>query len=392
MTMPRRTSPLGKASNLFWIATGVSGLFAAFNFANAFFLAYFPLFLEDINFTPVQIAFTIALPNIVRIFATPVMTSISDRAGRRRHSMALFSVIALISFWALIYSNDYWVVIGLVIFLSIFYTPIQPLQDAYAYETVSTLGLNYGPMRSWGSIAFVVATLIGGWYLTFGEPAELLFLTVGSLGVLALTSVLLPGMPSESRSSRKESVWAAEELRDPQFLLVVLSGGLLLGSFSALYAFASIFWLSVGISDAMVGGLWAIGTLAEIGIFVWGSFFMRHLGAWGLMVTGGVASIIRWVLFPYATETWSAVLLQLLHAGSFGMVFLGMVAYTSKLVSSKRLGTAQGLTQTAFGVVMGVSGIASGWLYAIEQAYAFYLMAGICCVGVLTLMLVTKRV
>ncbi|WP_342585862.1 MULTISPECIES: MFS transporter [unclassified Pseudovibrio] len=392
MTMPRRTSSLGKASNLFWIATGVSGLFAAFNFANAFFLAYFPLFLEDISFTPVQIALVIALPNIVRIFATPLMTSISDRAGRRRHSMALFSVIALISFWILIYSSDYWTVIGLVVFLSIFYTPIQPLQDAYAYETVSTLGLNYGPMRSWGSIAFVVATLIGGWYLTFGEPAELLFLTVGSLGLLALLAVLLPGMPSESRSSSKESVWAAEELRDPQFLLVVLSGGLLLGSFSALYAFASIFWLSVGISDAMVGGLWAIGTLAEIGIFVWGSFFMRHLGAWGLMVTGGVASIIRWMLFPYATETWSAVLLQLLHAGSFGMVFLGMVAYTSKLVSSKRLGTAQGLTQTAFGVVMGVSGIASGWLYAIEQAYAFYLMAGICCVGVLTLMLVTKRV
>nr|WP_244273377.1 MFS transporter [Pseudovibrio sp. POLY-S9] len=390
--MPRRTSSLGKASNLFWIATGVSGLFAAFNFANAFFLAYFPLFLEDISFTPVQIALVIALPNIVRIFATPLMTSISDRAGRRRHSMALFSVIALISFWVLIYSSDYWTVIGLVVFLSIFYTPIQPLQDAYAYETVSTLGLNYGPMRSWGSIAFVVATLIGGWYLTFGEPAELLFLTVGSLGLLALLAVLLPGMPSESRSSSKESVWAAEELRDPQFLLVVLSGGLLLGSFSALYAFASIFWLSVGISDAMVGGLWAIGTLAEIGIFVWGSFFMRHLGAWGLMVTGGVASIIRWMLFPYATETWSAVLLQLLHAGSFGMVFLGMVAYTSKLVSSKRLGAAQGLTQTAFGVVMGVSGIASGWLYAIEQAYAFYLMAAICCVGVLTLMLVTKRV
>ncbi len=391
MTMPRRISPSGRASNPFWIATGVSGLFAAFNFANAFFLAYFPLFLEDINFTPVQIASVIALPNITRIFASPVMTSISDRAGRRRHSIALFSVIALISFWVLIYSSDYWTIIVLVVFLSVFYTPIQPLQDAYAYETVSTLGLNYGPMRSWGSIAFVAATLIGGWYLTFGEPAELLFLSVGSLGLLALLAVLLPGMPSESRSSGKESVWTAEELREPQFLLVVLSGGLLLGSFSALYAFASIFWLSVGISDAMVGGLWAIGTLAEIGIFVWGSFFLRHLGAWGLMVTGGVAGIIRWMLFPYATETWSAVLLQLLHAGSFGMVFLGMVAYTSRLISSKRLGTAQGLTQTALGVVMGLSGIASGWLYAIDPAYAFYLMAGICCVGVLTLMLVTRR-
>ncbi|GHB32043.1 MFS transporter [Pseudovibrio japonicus] len=334
----------------------------------------------------------IALPNIVRIFATPVMTSISDRSGRRRHSMALFSIIALASFWVLVYSSEYWTVIGLVVFLSVFYVPIQPLQDAYAYETDHTLGLNYGRMRSWGSISFVVATLIGGWYLSFGAAADLLFLIVGSLALLALLAVLLPGMPSESRRTTRESVWSAKELRDPQFLLVVLAGGLLLGSFSALYAFASIYWLSVGISDGMVGGLWAIGTIAEIGIFVWGNFFMRHLGAWGMMVTGGVASIIRWMLFPFATETWSAVLLQLLHAGSFGMVFLGMVAYTSKLVSSERLGTAQGLTQTAFGVVMGVSGIASGWLYEVEQAYAFYLMAGTCCAGVLTLMFVTKRV
>ncbi len=158
MSMPGKTSPLGKTSNLFWIATGVSGLFATFNFANAFFIAYFPLFLRDIEFTSVQIAMVIALPNIVRIFATPVMTSISDRSGRRRHSMALFSIIALASFWVLVYSSEYWTVIGLVVFLSIFYVPIQPLQDAYAYETDHTLGLNYGRMRSWGSISFVVAT------------------------------------------------------------------------------------------------------------------------------------------------------------------------------------------------------------------------------------------
>lgn len=391
MTIPRSTSPKGKASNLFWVATGVSGLFATFNFANAFFLAYFPLFLEQISFTPVQIAFVIALPNIVRVFATPIMTSISDKAGRRRHSMALFSVICLLSFLVLIYSSDYWVVVGLVFFLSIFYVPIQPLQDAYAYEAVNTCGLNYGPMRSWGSAAFVVATLIGGWYLSFGAPADLLFLTVGSLGLLAVIALMLPGMPSESRSTTKESVWKSKELRDPQFLLVILASGLLLGSFSALYSFGSIFWLSVGLSDTVVGGLWALGTLAEIGIFLGGTFFLRHFGAWGLMVTGGLASLIRWILFPYATEIWSAMTLQLLHAASFGMVFLGLVAYLSTLISDKRLATAQGLSQTTLGLVMGSGGIASGWLYEVNQAYAFNLMAVICGAGVLVLMLVRRR-
>lgn len=392
MTIIRSSLQRFGAGNYFWIAVGVSGLFAAFNFANAYFLAFFPLFLERIEFTPVQIASVIAIPNVVRIFATPIMTGISDRAGRRRHSMAVFSVICLITFIAVIYSSSFWVIAGLIFFLSIFYSPLQPLQDAYAYETVKTCKLNYGPMRSWGSIAFVIATLFGGWYLAYGTPSDLLFLTAASLGVLAVIAVSLPGMPSERKRGGKESVWSSPELRNPQFILVVVAAGLLLGSFSAMFSFASIFWRSAGISDGQVGFLWALGTVAEIAIFIWGKFFMRRLGAWGLMMIGGVSSIIRWVLFPLATDAWSAAALQLLHAFSFGMVFLGLVAYLSALVSDSRLATAQGLTQTATGLVLGLFGIVSGWLFEVDPAYAFYLMSAICVVGVGVLSQVKTRV
>jgi len=42
------------------------------------------------------------------------------------------------------------------------WTPMLPLTDAYALRGVARFGLNYGPMRLWGSAAFVVGALICG--------------------------------------------------------------------------------------------------------------------------------------------------------------------------------------------------------------------------------------
>ena len=36
------------------------------------------------------------------------------------------------------------------------WTPMVPLTDAYALRGVTRYGLNYGPLRLWGSAAFVV--------------------------------------------------------------------------------------------------------------------------------------------------------------------------------------------------------------------------------------------
>ena len=42
------------------------------------------------------------------------------------------------------------------------WTPMMPLTDAYALRGVARYGLNYGPMRLWGSAAFVVGALACG--------------------------------------------------------------------------------------------------------------------------------------------------------------------------------------------------------------------------------------
>ncbi len=42
------------------------------------------------------------------------------------------------------------------------WTPMVPLTDAYALRGVARYGLDYGPLRLWGSAAFVVGALACG--------------------------------------------------------------------------------------------------------------------------------------------------------------------------------------------------------------------------------------
>ena len=50
------------------------------------------------------------------------------------------------------------------------WTPMVPLTDAYALRGVKRYGLNYGPLRLWGSAAFVSARWSAGCCSTSSPP------------------------------------------------------------------------------------------------------------------------------------------------------------------------------------------------------------------------------
>ncbi|MDD7910403.1 MFS transporter [Pseudovibrio exalbescens] len=373
---------------------GISSLFAAYFFAFGLFLPYFPVYLKDLAFTPVQIALIVAIPNIVRIVATPVMTGISDRAGRRRLSISIFAIVCAVAFGVIANVNTYALMVAVVVVMSIFLAPLQPLSDAYAYEAVKSRGLDYGVMRSWGSAAFIAATMFGGWYLGLFESVQLVYFMVVGLVVMAVLSLQLPGMPSEHRKAAQGAAdegHAKGELQRLELHIVLFAGGLTLGSMAGLFSFGSIFWLSHGISDTNVGLLWSAGVLAEISVFLLGGRLLGRIGPLGFMLIGAIGGILRWIVFPHADTFGSALVVQLMHGVNFGMTHLGMMAFLAEVVSGKRLGTAQGLSQTYIGLFTGVAGITAGWIYEVNPTYAFYAMAVVAAGGSIVLGLFWAR-
>lgn len=271
--------------------------------------------------------------------------------------------------------------------LMAFWSPIVPLSDAYALDVVRNHRADYGRMRLWGSVGFVVANIIGGWLADIGSP-DIIVATI-AVGVLS-TGFVAISLPAQGRSEQTEGTVETERPRlfwSPWFLGVLLVLGLLQGSHAAFYGFGTLFWLKAGVSEFAIGILWSVGVVAEIALFFTAGRLVARFGSLNFLIVAAVGGVVRWTLFPFADDLLTMTVLQLLHGLSFGAAHLGAVGYLSRLVPPKWSATGQGLLAASNGILMAMGLAVCGPLYAADPAYPFWAMAVVSVIAVLGLAL-----
>jgi MFS transporter, PPP family, 3-phenylpropionic acid transporter len=150
------------------------------------------------------------------------------------------------------------------------------------------------------------------------------------------------------------------------------------------YGFGTLYWRSLGFSDAVIGALWAEGVVAEIVLFWLGSRLLARLGPLGLMIAGGAAGIVRWGLMGLVPGLWPAFALQLLHALTFGATHLGVMNHLSRTVPPGASASAQALYSGASsGIGSGLVMLGAGALYAAFGGRAYLFMTLLSAIGVL---------
>ena len=158
---------------------------------------------------------------------------------------------------------------------------MMPLTDAYALRGVARYGLNYGPLRLWGSAAFVVGALACGLLVDIIAAKHLIWV-IASVGSARRASPA-SGCSRWTGQSRLRHPCRAEAhlLRDPGFLAIIVAAALIQGSHAAYYTFASITWQASGLGGLTIAGLWVLGVLAEIVVFALSPRFTLASGAIG---------------------------------------------------------------------------------------------------------------
>ncbi|WP_417670831.1 MFS transporter [Roseibium sp.] len=364
----------------------VAGLFASHFFGFGLFLPFFPMVLESRGLGVAEIGFILSAGTIIRIAANPVMTGLSDHSGRRRLSIFVYSVIGAAFLGLFAGLGGFWAALISVAGLMAFWSPIVPLSDAYALDVVRNEGADYGRMRLWGSVAFVVANVIGGAIAT--EESGAGFIITGmALGVLStgFVALSLPGQPKAEADIPEVDRQRPRLFVQPWFWLVLGVLGLLQGSHAAFYGFGTLFWLHVGISEFQVGLLWSVGVIAEIALFFVAGRLSPRFGPLNLLLIGAGFGAVRWLLFPFAEGFASASLLQVLHGLSFGAAHLGAVGYLAGLVPQKWSATGQGLLAASNGILTAAGFAMCGPLFDADPAYAFWAMAGMSAIATLAL-------
>jgi MFS transporter, PPP family, 3-phenylpropionic acid transporter len=357
-------------------------VFGAVFFVMGLHLPYWPVWLAGRGMSPEQIGVLLSLGPWMRVIANPVAGRHADRTGRPRRLGQRLALGVVIAYAAFCFAEGFAAMVVLSLLLGATFSPLIPLTDTIAMRAVGAQG-GYGRVRRWGSGAFIAASVIGGAVLARGTEDHIVWCLIAASAVLALSMVLLPYGTGAAppREHTQASMGPTEGSRSLRWFL--LTSMLLHATHAMLYGFGTAHWRAAGIDEPTIGWLWAVGVIAEIGLFTAGAFVARSLSPARLLALAGLGGIVRWSVLASTSALVPLFAAQLLHALTFAALHLGALEFIARNVPDERAAHTTGLYSAASGVALGLGLPASGWLYGTWHGDGYLVMVGLSAVGLL---------
>jgi PPP family 3-phenylpropionic acid transporter len=342
---------------------------------------FWPVWLAGKGLGVREIATVFAASLWAKVAATPALGALADRLGRRQAVMVALAGTAVLFYAALWRADAFWAVLWLYVAAAVCQSALQPLGDSITLAAVRQDGLDYGRVRVWGSVSFIVAAAGSGLILAGAPGNRVLALVLSATVLLFAACLVLPRTPVQEAGRTR---WAAlgEFAANSRFWLFVAAASALQSSHQVYYGFGTLNWRRLGFSDPVIGCLWAEGVVAEIALFWVGGRLAARIGPRGLMALSGIGGIARWTLAGLLPGLPAAVGLQLLHALTFGAGHLGAMYYLARTVPPSAAASAQALyAAISAGLGSGLVMLGAGALYADFGGRAYLFMAGLSALG-----------
>jgi MFS transporter, PPP family, 3-phenylpropionic acid transporter len=348
---------------------------------------YISLFFAEHGLSGSQIGVILSAPMLARAFTGPAVAVWADGFVLRRTPIILLALAGLVFYSLTAMAHGFWPWLLLWFAASTAYAALQPLADVIALRRSRLEGFNYGAARSFGSISFILASFGCGALLSRTGSTTVVVWTACAAALSALAASRLPAdavrqddAPALGRLDRWRG--AGRLLRDRRFLLCILSAGCVLAGQAFYYGFATLIWRRQGLSESLIGALWAVGVMAEIG-FMWAlGHIGRRIGPATLLGFGAALAIVRWTAYAFTPPAWLLFPLQAFHAGSFAMAWIASLRLAERVAPPDAASAAQMLNSAIpTGLMIGLATLSSGPLFDAVGAYGYLAMAAMAVVG-----------
>lgn len=351
-------------------------------------LPFFPVWLKAIGIDAAWIGLINALPAITRFTTLPQVTAFAEKRQAIRGAMMVSVLATAIGFTAVGLQQQPLALFLIYALTCVMWTPTMPLTDAYALHGVARYGIDYGPVRLWGSAAFAAGSLACGYLVDVIAPRDLIWVIVAWAVVAVAASLQLPPLDDVRRRSAEARADTAL-LRDAGFWAVIVSAALIQGSHVAYYTFSAINWQLHGLSGLTIAGLWTLGVIAEIVVFALSPRISLHPST--LMAIGGVTAGVRWIVTANEPPLALLAIAQLGHGFSFGMTILGTMNLLVQRVPSHQIARGQGYYAACNGLLGAATSIVSGAIYARIGDGLYYVMAAMAGAGAILIWSARRR-
>lgn len=349
------------------------------------------VFLDGRGFSSQQIGELIAVITFVRILGPNLWAIIADKTGKTLRVMQAGCLITLLSYLLLFEVQNFWgisLAFGLVM---MFWTAIAPQMETITLNSVHGDAKTYSNIRLWGSVGFIVASIVAGVLVDANGPESILLLNTIILSSLFLMSLIIKDTNKLVNSlSPQRSIWQAA--LHPAFALFILASIALQLSFAPYYGFFALYMRDIGYDAQQIGWLVSLGVAAEVIIFLLAGKLINRMGVKYTLIFCLIVTALRWAaLAEYAQYPWILLLSQCIHAFSFGLAHAAAMQFIHHHFGDNQKSRGQAIyVSVSFGLGGSIGSYLAGFLWQQGEGaqLTFFLAGGASLAGALLMALV----
>jgi PPP family 3-phenylpropionic acid transporter len=346
--------------------------------------AYLAIWLSGKGLNSGQIGIINALPVLLMLGVNILVGRIADRAKDWRDVIIILALIAGVAPIGYLFVNEFW---GLLLVFTLCTVPagsLVPVIDAATLRMCQRRGTDFGFVRAWGTVGYMVTSALTGGLIGWLGPVAFvpIFIALSLLRTaLAFPLPQFRAPPAVDAPGRRPSTVTLRSLMQPWFLLPCIAFALIQSTHFFLGAMGALVWKIEGISEGWIGPLIAVSAAGEaITMFLWRRIG-GHMSARTMLIIAGVVGCGRWLAMAFSPSLPLLFFLQALHAITLPFSYFGIMHFIANWapedIAAEAQGFASALTQ-GFAVV---TLVLFGWLIGFMGGQAYFVAAGMALAG-----------
>jgi len=350
---------------------------------------FLPALLGERGLHADEIGLVLGASTAIRIFAGPAVSQIADRTRLHTLVLSTCAILAAIAGSGYVLLSGFWPLLLAALIQAAMLAPIVPLSDALATTAADqsrsseNQKFDYGWLRSSGSAAFVMGTMLSGWALGKADLTMVPLLSGAVLAIGGATALALPSLPLALSAHKIRTVTLQDWvllLRITVYCRMLIIAALIEGSNAFQDTFAVIRWRAADIDPFIVSLLWSVSVLSEVVVFLAiGPRLINRFGPGWCCILAAAAGVCRWTISAFTMSSIIMGFTQPLHGLTFALPHLACMRLIVQFVPIRLAATAQSAYSTfSVGLAVTLLTLASGILYEQMGAHTFLIMAALC--------------
>lgn len=298
--------------------------------------------ITKLGFSGTQVGIIYALLPLATIISPFIGGQAADRYFPTQKVIAFLQLMGGFLLIVMSFVTQHSLLLWLMLIYSILYAPTLALTNSIAFINLKDSEKEFGMVRVWGTIGWIVAGLmLAGWRM-FGESLEILVLRGDTLMLAGVFSLImgiqafsLPHTPARKKSKKPWAFLEAIKMLKNKNLAVFVGITFIVATELQFYYILTAPFLTshaIGVDRTMVSGVMVIAQAAEI--FVMAlllPYFLPKFGIKKTMIIGVLAWPARYIIFVIAQPVWLVIASLSLHGFCYVFFFTAAFIYIDKV-------------------------------------------------------------